>query len=50
MAHYRLRQTIQRELGESFDLCRYHEAVMTIGSVPPKYMPELVRLRLAQPR
>lgn len=50
MAHYRLRQTIQRELGESFDLGSYHEAVMTIGSVPPKYMPELVRLRLAQPR
>lgn len=50
MAHYRLRQAVQRELGESFSLGRYHEAVMSVGSVPPKYLPELVRLRLAQPR
>ena len=50
MAHYRLRQAIQRELGATFDLGRYHEAVLSIGSVPPKYMPELVRLRLPQPR
>lgn len=50
MAHYRLRQSIQRELGDAFSLGRYHEAVMSIGSVPPKYLPELVRLRLAQPR
>ncbi len=50
MAHYRLRQSIQHELGDAFDLGRYHEAVLGIGSVPPKYMPELVRLRLARPR
>ncbi len=50
MAHYRLRQAIQRELGNRFELGRYHEAVLSIGSVPPKFMPELVRLRLAQPR
>ena len=50
MAHYRLRQCIQRELGDAFSLGRYHEAVMSVGSVPPKYLPELVRLRLSQPR
>lgn len=50
MAHYRLRQVIQREMGDRFDLGRYHEAVLSIGSVPPKYMPELVRRRLAEPR
>jgi uncharacterized protein (DUF885 family) len=50
MAHYRLRQAVERELGERFELGRYHEAVLSIGSVPPRFMPELVRLRLAQPR
>lgn len=50
MAHYRLRQQLQRELGERFDLGRYHEAVLAHGSVPVKYLPELVRARLAQPR
>lgn len=50
MAHYRLRQQIQRELGEQFDLGRYHEAVIAHGSVPTKYLPELVRERLKQPR
>ncbi|MES2572567.1 MAG: DUF885 domain-containing protein [Verrucomicrobiota bacterium] len=50
MALYRLRQTIERELGDQFDLGRYHEAVISIGSVPPKYLPELVRRRLSEPR
>lgn len=50
MAHYRLRQEIERELGDDFDLGRYHEAVLDHGSVPVKYLPELVRTRLAQPR
>ena len=50
MAHYRLRQQIQRELGDQFDLGRFHEAVLDHGSVPMKYLPELVRARLAQPR
>lgn len=50
MALYRLKQTIERELGEKFDLGRYHEAVLSIGSVPPKYLPELVRRRLSEPR
>lgn len=50
MAHYRLRQQIERELGDKFDLGRYHEAVLDHGSVPVKYLPELVRQRLSQPR
>ncbi len=50
MAHYRLRQAIEREMGEAFDLGRYHEAVLAHGSVPVKYLPELVRKRLQEPR
>jgi len=50
MAHYRMRQEIQRELGDRFELGRYHEAVLDHGSVPMKYLPELVRARLQQPR
>ncbi len=50
MAHFRLRQQIQREQGDTFQLGRYHEAVLDHGSVPVKYLPELVRRRLLQPR
>ena len=50
MAHYRLRQQIEREQGETFQLGRYHEAVLDHGSVPVKFLPELVRNRLSQPR
>lgn len=50
MAHYRLRQAIERELGGQFDLGRFHEAVLFPGSVPVKYLPGLVRARLSQPR
>ena len=50
MAHYRLRQQISREHGAAFDLGRYHEAVISHGSVPTKYLPELVRERLKSPR
>ena len=50
MAHYRLRQTVERELGPQFDLGRYHEAVLDQGTVPVKYLPELVRERLGRPR
>jgi uncharacterized protein (DUF885 family) len=50
MAHYRLRQRMERELGERFNLGRYHEAVLDHGSIPVKYLPELVRARLSQPR
>src|SRR5580658_3152486 len=50
MGHYRLRQKVQRELGEAFSIGRYHEAVISCGSVPLKYLPELVKTRLSQPR
>ncbi len=50
MAHYRLRKQVQRELGDAFELGRFHEAVLDHGSVPMKFLPELVRARLGQPR
>jgi uncharacterized protein (DUF885 family) len=50
MGHYRLRQKVQRELGDEFSIGRYHEAVISCGSVPLKYLPELVKMRLSQPR
>jgi uncharacterized protein (DUF885 family) len=46
MAFYRLRQQIQREMGAKFQLGRYHEAVLDHGTLPVKYLPELVRERL----
>jgi uncharacterized protein (DUF885 family) len=46
----RLRESIQTEMGERFDLARYHEAVLDLGSVPVKYLPELVRAKLMGPR
>jgi uncharacterized protein (DUF885 family) len=50
MAFYRLRQAVQREQGEAFDLGRYHEAVLAHGTLPVKYLPELTRARLKKPR
>lgn len=50
MAFYRLRQAVQREQGDAFDLGRYHEAVLANGSPPVKYLPEVVRERLKRPR
>jgi uncharacterized protein (DUF885 family) len=49
-AFYRLRQQVQREQGDAFDLGRYHEAVLDHGTLPVKYLPELVRERLKRPR
>lgn len=49
-AFYRLRQAIQRERGDDFQLGRFHEAVLDGGSPPVKYLPELTRARLALPR
>ena len=46
MAHYRLRQAVSREIGDKFNLGRFHEAVLNEGSIPVKYLPELVRARL----
>ena len=46
MAHYKLHQAIEREMGDKFGLERYHEAVLANGSIPPKYLPEVVRRNL----
>jgi uncharacterized protein (DUF885 family) len=43
MAFYRLRQSVEREQGDKFNLGRYHEAVLSHGTLPVKYLPELVR-------
>jgi len=42
-AFYRLRQKVQRERGAAFDLGKYHEAVLGHGTLPVKYLPELVK-------
>jgi uncharacterized protein (DUF885 family) len=49
MARYQLRQQVQQERAERFELGRYHEAVLLCGPVPVKYLPELVRRQL-EPR
>ena len=42
-AFYRLRQDVQRKRGGDFDLAKYHEAVLSHGTLPVKYLPELVK-------
>jgi uncharacterized protein (DUF885 family) len=49
MAHYRLRQEIERQMGDKFSLSAYHHAVLVQGAVPVKYLPELVRTTLGLP-
>ncbi len=49
-AFYRLRQQIERQLGEKFSLGRFHEAVLSHGTLPVKYLPTVVPERLARPR
>jgi uncharacterized protein (DUF885 family) len=48
-AFYRLRQQVQRQLGNAFQLGRFHEAVLAHGTLPVKYLPELVSAQLARP-
>ena len=48
-AFYRLRQQVQRALGDRFDLSGYHEAVLSHGTIPVKYLPELVSKSLGLP-
>jgi uncharacterized protein (DUF885 family) len=50
MAFYKLRQEVQRKQGDKFDLGRFHEAVLDHGTLPVKYLKELVPLRLEKPR
>ncbi len=42
MAFQRLRRRYQEELGDGFSLGRYHEAVLSHGTLPVRYLPELV--------
>jgi uncharacterized protein (DUF885 family) len=42
LAFYRLRQKVQRAQGDKFDLARFHEAALSHGTLPVKYLPELV--------
>lgn len=44
-AFYRLRQTVQRMQGDRFDLGKYHEAVLQHGTLPVKYLPELLGVK-----
>jgi uncharacterized protein (DUF885 family) len=46
MAFHRLRQAVQRALGDRFDLATYHEAVLSQGTIPVKHLHELVRRQL----
>jgi uncharacterized protein (DUF885 family) len=41
-AFYRLRQKVQRAQGDRFDLGRCHEDVLAHGTLPVKYLPEMV--------
>jgi uncharacterized protein (DUF885 family) len=42
-AFYRLRQSVQRRRGDAFDLGAFHEQVLHCGTLPVKYLPELVQ-------
>jgi uncharacterized protein (DUF885 family) len=42
MAFQRLRRRFQNEMGDEFSLGRYHEAVLAHGTLPVRYLPELV--------
>jgi uncharacterized protein (DUF885 family) len=43
MAFYKLRQNVERKHGDKFDLARFHEDVLNHGTLPVKYLPELVK-------
>ena len=42
-AFYRLRQSVQRARGSAFDLGQFHEEVLMRGTLPVKYLAELVK-------
>jgi len=42
-AFYRLRQNVQRARGENFNLQEFHEQVLNCGTIPVRYLQELVR-------
>ncbi|WP_439632151.1 DUF885 domain-containing protein [Gemmata sp.] len=42
-AFYKLRQEVSRARGDKFDLGKFHEAVLSHGTLPVRYLPELVK-------
>ena len=50
MAFQRLRRRVQTTMGDNFELGRFHEACLAHGTLPVKYLPELVPERLKRPR
>jgi hypothetical protein len=46
MAFVRLRNRVQEELGDNFDLGQFHEATLSHGTLPVRYLPELVPQQL----
>lgn len=42
MAMHQLRESTQKRLGNRFDLRRYHHAVLDLGAVPVRRLPELI--------
>jgi uncharacterized protein (DUF885 family) len=42
-AFYNLRQSVQRNRAENFNLQEFHEQVLNCGTIPVKYLSELVR-------
>lgn len=42
-AFYRLRQQVQRKRGAQFQIGKFHEEVLSHGTIPVKYLPELVQ-------
>jgi uncharacterized protein (DUF885 family) len=50
MAFQRVRRSVQNELGERFELGRFHEAELDHASIPVKYLAEVTRERLKRER
>jgi uncharacterized protein (DUF885 family) len=45
-AMHRLRQKVQTSLGSRFALLPYHQAVLEVGAVPVRFLPQLVEAKL----
>jgi uncharacterized protein (DUF885 family) len=43
MAFYRLRQDVERKQGDKFNLAKFHEDVLSHGTLPVKFLTELVK-------
>jgi uncharacterized protein (DUF885 family) len=46
MAFQRLRRRVQNARGDRFELGAYHEAVLSHGTIPVKYLPEVMGRQL----